>query len=278
MTAPARQPHPIPARCSAQEARALTDQIKGSVERTWGLLIAAYERQAWKALDYTSWHAYVTAEFGISRSRSYQLIDQATVVREIQAAADVSTPVDISEAVARDVKPHLEQVAEQVHEAVAHVDEPDRAEVAAQVVRDAREQIVADRRTGEVLSEQEWAARNDDLTAPPAEDDDAWAPSAAVDKPPTPVAPQAPSPARPSAPAGKSSSRPVGVDQDFAAAVRELQKAVNHIDRLTADGRFVFYARKLNDKYRPTISEASEGLEAILTRLTDIAARTKASA
>lgn len=282
MSAAVQQPHPIQVNCTAEEARALTDQIKGSVERTWGLLIAAYERQAWKALDYTSWGSYVTAEFGIRRSRSYQLIDHSIVVSQIAAAADVHT-VDLPEGAVRGMKPHLAEVTEQVREAVAGVsDEQLRADVAEQVTRAARDQFLADRATGEVLSPQDWAARNpsrtgtpggegqgneapetDTSTSPPGQP--VWSPSGVLDQP-----------AKPSkAPATSKSSRPQSLEEQFADASRALHKAVNEIERLSADGRFVVYAAKLDKKHRRGIDDAVEGLTAVLTRLRDVAGRAK---
>lgn len=124
--------------CDEADARALTDQIKTSVEKTWRLLLNAHEWKAWAALGYGTWEAYVRAEFGIGRSRSYQLLDQAQVVREIEAAA-MSTVVDISEREARDLKPHLTEVTNAVREAVADVPEPERPAAAAQAVKDVRE-------------------------------------------------------------------------------------------------------------------------------------------
>jgi hypothetical protein len=90
-----------PYRCDATEARELTDKINASVEKTWRLLLNAHEWNAWGALGYDTWEAYVQAEFGIGRSRSYQLLDQARVVREVEAA--VSTNVDIKESHAREL-------------------------------------------------------------------------------------------------------------------------------------------------------------------------------
>lgn len=53
----------------ADEARALTDQIKTGVEAVWHLITRAYTERAWSALGYTSWDDYCTREFGTSRLR-----------------------------------------------------------------------------------------------------------------------------------------------------------------------------------------------------------------
>lgn len=47
----------------ADEARALTDQIKTTVEFAWGLIVQAYLGQAWLALGYETWDSYCAKEF-----------------------------------------------------------------------------------------------------------------------------------------------------------------------------------------------------------------------
>lgn len=133
-----------PAELTAETARELTDRIKGAAEQLWSLLLEAHERGAWAALGYECWRDYAQAEFGMSQSRAYQIIDQGRVIREI-AAATGSTYVEITEAAARDIKPHLPRVVdeictrvttaptilppEQVHQVVREVVEEVRAEV-----------------------------------------------------------------------------------------------------------------------------------------------------
>lgn len=54
---------------TAEQARALTDQIKVAVEGTWQMIQRAYISRAWTALGYSSWDDYCTREFGTSRLR-----------------------------------------------------------------------------------------------------------------------------------------------------------------------------------------------------------------
>ena len=53
----------------ADEARALTDQIKTGIEVVWELAVAAYHGQAWVALGYESWDAHCDDEFQSTRLR-----------------------------------------------------------------------------------------------------------------------------------------------------------------------------------------------------------------
>ena len=91
------------------EARAVTEQIRGALLELWGLLLETYEGAAWSPLGYASWREYATTEFGISKSRAYQLLDLARVERALREAAGCPD-LKISEAEARDLKPCLEEV------------------------------------------------------------------------------------------------------------------------------------------------------------------------
>ena len=131
---------------TADEASVLTAKIKGYVTQAWSMLAEAHDRLAHIALGYSTWEEYVHAEFDLSRSRSYQILDQATVIRAIES---VSTSVDtetvaevVTEAVARDIKPRLTEVTKAIKERVtaeAEV-EPQRVkEIVAEVVAEERE-------------------------------------------------------------------------------------------------------------------------------------------
>ena len=101
----------------ATEARALTDDIKNHATAVWTLLTRAHQGRAWKSLGYETWAEYVGTEFDLSRGRSYQIIDQARVIFAIEEA--VSTKVDISERVAREIKPSLNAVVADARQAVS---------------------------------------------------------------------------------------------------------------------------------------------------------------
>jgi len=136
----------------AAEARALTDRIKQTAERLWSLLEQAHDRQAWRALGYSTWNDYVRAEFDMSKQQSFRLLDQARVIRELTSAAESpmgdSEPVQVSEREARDLKPHLHEVTDAVRDRVEEAREADpkttpeqAADVAREVVQEHREAI-----------------------------------------------------------------------------------------------------------------------------------------
>jgi len=121
---------------SAEAARQLTEIIKGTAEHLFTLLYQAHQRKAWKALGYSSWQAYVAVEFDLSRSRAYQLLDQARVVAEITAAA--STDVDIPEVAARELKPVLAELVHTIRSQVAGADPADVPGIVERVITNAR--------------------------------------------------------------------------------------------------------------------------------------------
>lgn len=139
--------------CTVEEARELTDRIKASVEQTWSLLLQAHERRAWAALGYQTWNDYVAGEFAMSKQRSFQLLDQGRAIRAISEAAE-STDVDlhITEAQARDIKPVLPRLVEDVRERVASIPAPTPQrvqEVVREEVEKARAEVHARREKAE---------------------------------------------------------------------------------------------------------------------------------
>lgn len=93
----------------ARAARALTERIKGAANNFSLLLLEAQERQAWLPLGYRTWQRYVRQEFGLSRTRSYELLDHGRLIRAIQATTGVSLIADIPPYAARKVKPYFGQ-------------------------------------------------------------------------------------------------------------------------------------------------------------------------
>lgn len=96
------------------QAEALTAHIRNAADVMYVLIARAHAGRVWEALDYPSWEAYVRDEFNMSRSRAYQLLDQAKVVAEIQAAAPIGTQIDINEKTARDLKKVLGEVTGEI--------------------------------------------------------------------------------------------------------------------------------------------------------------------
>jgi hypothetical protein len=91
-------------------ARSLTERIRTARAHVCLLLLEANEGRAWSALGYPSWARYVRDEFGLSRSRAYELLEQARVIQTIRRALHLSGIPDVSPYAAAQVKPLLAEV------------------------------------------------------------------------------------------------------------------------------------------------------------------------
>lgn len=137
---------PAPGPLSRITAEALTQRIREAGERLHVLVLDAFEREAWRALDYPSWAAYVDAEFGMSRGQSYRLMSQGTVQQALEAAVasrardNLPVPVPVSARQAQVLKSDLERSAEEVAERV----------VSGTAAREAVQQAVRDRQPAAV--------------------------------------------------------------------------------------------------------------------------------
>ena len=93
------------------EARALTEEIRTATEDLAVKLKQAHEQEAWRALGYRSWAAYIDGEFDFSRSRSYRLLSAAKQTQQL--AESVGAPVRVREGTLRPVGGSIEVVAQQ---------------------------------------------------------------------------------------------------------------------------------------------------------------------
>jgi hypothetical protein len=131
---------------SAGQARTLTEQIKVEMHRVCVLLLEAHDRRAWKVLGYSTWESYVRSEFGLSRSRSYELLDQGRVLNRIQAAMGVVELPEISAYAAGEIKSRLPDVLDEIRRRTIGETSPDRVrQIVSEVVRTTREQVAATR-------------------------------------------------------------------------------------------------------------------------------------
>ena len=105
---------------TSMEAEAATAKIKGYVATAYRTLAEVHERRGYLAMGYTSFADYLKVEFDMSRGHGYRLLHQAEVVKAIEAAAglspdgDVVPAVEITEATARKIHPHLGDVTGEI--------------------------------------------------------------------------------------------------------------------------------------------------------------------
>lgn len=139
---------PLTTQMDKADATALTRRIRTAVDDLWEMLLEAHDRKAWKVLGYATWEAYVTTEFSMSRRHSYRLLDQGRVINAVRRATGVLCPsgsqnrtgrgrtrtlsapsanIDISERDARDLKPDLPAVTEEIKGRVEAGEDPKKA-------------------------------------------------------------------------------------------------------------------------------------------------------
>jgi hypothetical protein len=119
-------------------ARGLTEQIRSATRVVCLLLLQAYEQRIWFALEYRSWEEYVRHELGFRRSRAYEFLEQARVIRALQVAADTSAVPDISAYMAEQIKPYLDRVVAIVRSRTVGKPRERAVEIIVDVVRQQR--------------------------------------------------------------------------------------------------------------------------------------------
>jgi hypothetical protein len=123
----------------ARAARVLTKRIKTEINNVCLLLSEAHDRRAWVVLGHSTWNQYVRKEFGYSRSRSYEILDQARVVQAIQRAAGSDSIPDLSAYTARQIKPYLQKIVNEIRDRVAAAStRTDHDEIVREIVGAAR--------------------------------------------------------------------------------------------------------------------------------------------
>lgn len=133
------------------EARKLTDEVKGDAAALWTKLVRLYEGKAHKALGFRSWGAYYEAEFGGSARRGYQLLNAGRVFEKLPIGTDlVQRPHECTivqrpsaETVLRELSPILRNAGDAVAEAWKESVEEANGQPTAKQVRD-----VVQRRNG----------------------------------------------------------------------------------------------------------------------------------
>jgi hypothetical protein len=132
------------ARLDVVGARLITDRIKQGLANASLLLIEAHERCAWRALGYRTWELYSRQEFGLSRSRSYELLDHGRVVRALMTAARVDGLPEVSAFASRQIKARLSEAVATIATRVAsEPGEPEARKIVLDVVSAMRAELTS---------------------------------------------------------------------------------------------------------------------------------------
>lgn len=123
-----------------QEASELTKSIQSTTTALYVLIKRAHDNKAWVAMGYDSWASYIENEFDFSRARSYQLINQANVIEEINEASGVE--LYITEREARSIKNRLPEITKKLGKDVKDADLPaEKAEEKTREIIDETKEI-----------------------------------------------------------------------------------------------------------------------------------------
>lgn len=122
------------------QAKELTEYIRSTSNVLYVLIERAHSGKAHTALGYKTFEEYVRAEFDISRSRAYQLLNQSRVISELESALPEGTPVHITEAAARDLKHALDDLVPEIRERTADLSPDVAGEVLEEMVANYREE------------------------------------------------------------------------------------------------------------------------------------------
>ncbi|HHT97927.1 MAG TPA: hypothetical protein GXZ90_08560 [Clostridiales bacterium] len=126
---------------SKEAAVELTKDIQSTTSALYILLKKAHDEKVWIAMGYKSWTNYIENEFEFSRTRSYQLINQANVIEEINEASGVS--LYITEREARSIKKRLPEITERLEKDVkdAGLSIEDSKEKALDIINEETEEV-----------------------------------------------------------------------------------------------------------------------------------------
>lgn len=124
---------------SYEEAQSLTEHIRAATDVLYVLIQRAHAGKAWKALGYASFGAYVGEEFNISRSRAYQLLNQASIIDQIASVAPEGTRIPLSEAAARDLKTLVSDLVPEIAEGTEGASPEEAEDFIKSLVEDYRD-------------------------------------------------------------------------------------------------------------------------------------------
>lgn len=142
-----------------EEAVVLTEHIRATADVLYVLVQRAHAGRAWEALGYDSFGSYVTSEFNISRSRAYQLLNQANIIAQIQDAAPEGTQISINEATARDLKSMVDELVPEIEAATDGLRPEDAESVIEEMIARFREEA----RAGKDADSEDESSEGDDL-------------------------------------------------------------------------------------------------------------------
>lgn len=125
-----------------EEAVVLTEAIRDALDEAaeaaecvTELLGYAKRTEAWRALGYESFSAYVFKEFKIERVAAWKRLTTAIVSGEVSDAAGLRAPMILSQRSAQRLRPKLESVKDEIRLATKGRPPKERRVIAERVIR-----------------------------------------------------------------------------------------------------------------------------------------------
>ncbi len=140
-----------------EEANAITDAIRQSLNDTWFLVYIAYERKAHAALGCT-WEKYVRDQFHMTKQNAGYLVRQGKVHKALETASGVKTSFPLVSAnQARKLEPRITTVAANVEALVATANMPPERAV-SMVVEDELRAVKQNAKTAKAVKHEPIAS------------------------------------------------------------------------------------------------------------------------
>jgi hypothetical protein len=136
------KPHaaPLVRMMTEAEARERVKQINNQIGEIGKLLLDMKEREGWKALGYSNWYECAAAEFKISQSRIYQLLDASKTQQEISTICGMAPTRESQLREFSDIETPEEKAA--VYKAA--IETAPNGKLTAKHIREERERIEAE--------------------------------------------------------------------------------------------------------------------------------------
>lgn len=150
-------------------AQKITDTIKSAAIATYAWVKQAHDGKAWIALGYKTWVEYIKKEFDMSSSRSYQLISQANIINELEAATPDGTRIMLTEKQARDIKDDLQRITGRVREETTGLTPEEASKRTTEIVDEEREAKRASLKKNDATAAEMPDAAIDERKLPPTD-------------------------------------------------------------------------------------------------------------
>lgn len=138
------------------EAREITNKIRTTTNVLYILIARAHAGKAHQALGYSSFEEYIREEFNYSKSYAYKLLNQANVIKAIEAVSPEGTQVYVSDATARGLKASMDDFIPELEERLADAPADEAGAVIEELITEYKERQAAAAEEDEEFGDEEY--------------------------------------------------------------------------------------------------------------------------